>query len=412
MKSWAPLLVTLLIQAFSALSLMAVPVLVPIEAGPPRLSANGIGLYLFCGYVGAVLGSLGAGPIVARYGAIRTSQYALLLSALGMALAALWPGLILLAALCIGLGYGPITPASSHVLIQTTPAHQRNLVFSIKQTGVPLGVAMTGVIIPLLGNSQGWTGSLLILAATCAAVAAAASSIRAELDARTSLPDNLNQPSTLSLGFMLSQLMSPLAVIFAHPGLRVLAAVSFVFSGIQIAFSSYLVSYLSSDLAVSAVLAGSLLALSQMGGVAGRIVWGYLADRVVPPLRMLTVLAMVMSLCAFGTASLGHWPVAVPGALLAGLMLLYGASASGWNGVYLAEVARRAPAGQAARATSGTLACTFFGVLVGAPLFGLVVSGPGGYTLAFAMQALLALGVVVLLLVFHPRFAPSASPPS
>ena len=81
MNTWLPLLATLLIQAFSALSLMAVPVLVPVEGGVPRLSANGIGLYLFCGYVGAVLGSLGAGPIVARLGAIRTSQYALALSA-------------------------------------------------------------------------------------------------------------------------------------------------------------------------------------------------------------------------------------------------------------------------------------------------------------------------------------------
>ena len=33
MKSFLPLLITLLIQAFSALALMAVPVLVPVEPG-------------------------------------------------------------------------------------------------------------------------------------------------------------------------------------------------------------------------------------------------------------------------------------------------------------------------------------------------------------------------------------------
>jgi predicted MFS family arabinose efflux permease len=40
-------------------------------------------------------------------------------------------------------------------------------------------------------------------------------------------------------------------------------------------------------------------------------------------------------------------------------------------------------------ATSGTLACTFLGVLLGAPLFGLVASGAGGYSAAFCMQAVL-----------------------
>ena len=95
--------------------------------------------------------------------------------------------------------------------------------------------------------------------------------------------------------------------------------------------------------------------------------------------------------------------------LLAALMLLYGASASGWNGVYLAEVARRAPPGQAAVATAGTLACTFIGVLIGAPLFGLVVSASGSYTLAYVMQALFALGIWATLFANRRRFSESTS---
>ncbi len=406
MNTWLPLLVTLLIQAFSALSLMAVPVLVPVEAGLPRLSANGIGLYLFFGYVGAVLGSLGSGPIVAKLGAIRTSQYALLLSAVGLAGAALWPDLVMLAALMIGLGYGPITPASSHVLIQTTPAHQRNLVFSIKQTGVPLGVAMTGFCIPPLGSHLGWSWTLLILALACITVVLAAQPIRGPLDTLTTLPQT-QEASPLTLRFLMAQLVSPLTVIARHPVLRVLAAVSFVFSGIQIAFTSYIVSYLTADIALTAVLAGTMLALSQMGGVVGRITWGYLSDKLVHPLHMLAILAVVISFSAFGTASLVHLPHALPALGLIALMVLYGASASGWNGVYLAEVARRAPPGAAAQATSGTLACTFLGVLVGAPLFGLVVSTAGGYTMAFGMQAVFALCIAVTLFYNRGKFVDS-----
>ena len=403
MNTFTPLLVTLLIQAFSALGLMAVPVLIPVELGPPRLTPAGIGLYVLCAYAGAVLGSLSAGALVDRWGAIRTSQCALLLTAAGLMLAALYPGALLLAAVLIGMGYGPITPASSHVLIQTTPVKRLNLVFSIKQTGVPAGVALSGFCIPPLA-STGWMWTLLILALACIAVAASALPIQAGLDAQTSQRINPAAPAGLSVRFLLQQLLEPLAVILKHKRLRSLAAVSFVLSGIQVAFASYLVSFLTTGLAMTALAAGSLLALSQMGGVLGRIGWGYLSDRFIRPLSMLALLSLVIALAALATGGLALWPAAMSSLTLAGLMFVFGASASGWNGVYLAEVARQAPPGAVGKATSGTLACTFLGVIVGAPLFGLIVSGPGGFAIAFGMQAVLALGVALLLFTFRGRF--------
>ena len=403
MNSFTPLLVTLLIQSFSALGLMAVPVLIPVELGPPRLTPAGIGLYLLCAYAGAVLGSLSAGALVDRCGAIRTSQCALLVSAAGLALAALVPDALMLAAVLVGMGYGPITPASSHVLIQTTPARRLNLVFSIKQTGVPVGVALSGFCIPPLAIT-GWMWTLLILALACVAVAASALPIQAGLDAQTSQRINPAAPAGLSVRFLLQQLLEPLAVILKHKRLRSLAAVSFVLSGIQVAFASYLVSFLTTGLAMTALAAGSLLALSQMGGVLGRIGWGYLSDHFIRPLSMLALLSLVIALAALATGGLALWPAAMSSLTLAGLMFVFGASASGWNGVYLAEVARQAPPGAVGKATSGTLACTFLGVIVGAPLFGLIVSGPGGFAIAFGMQAVLALGVALLLFTFRGRF--------
>jgi MFS family permease len=384
-----PLLITLLIQSFSAMALMVVPVLVPVEA-TPRLSAAGLGLYLLFAYTGAVLGSLAAGPLVERYGAIRASQWALLLSAVGLVLAGVWPGGVMGAAFLLGLGYGPITPASSHVLNHTTPAHQRNLVFSIKQTGVPVGVALSGFCVPLLATATNWMWTLVILGGGCAAVAAMAMPVQAQMDAQTaSAPSPAPAQRGGALRHLLARLLEPLAVIWRHRPLRVLAAVSFILSGMQIALAAYLVSYLTASLAMTALLAGSVLALSQMGGVVGRIAWGYVADRFLRPLTMLSLLAMVSASASLVTASLAMWSAPPPGLFLMVLMFIFGASASGWNGVYLAEVARQAPAGSVGLATSGTLACTFLGVLLGAPLFGLVASSSGSFSAAFCMQAVL-----------------------
>jgi MFS family permease len=390
-----PLLITLLIQSFSALALMVIPVLVPVEAAP-RLSAAGLGLYLLFAYTGAVLGSLAAGPLVERFGAICTSQCALLLSTAGLVLAGLWPEAIMFAALLLGLGYGPITPASSHLLNHTTPAHQRNLVFSIKQTGVPVGVALSGFCVPLLAIATNWMWTLAILGVACAAVAAMAIPIQAQMDADTASAGAATQGSA-SLRNMLARLLEPFAVIWRHKPLCVLAAVSFILSGMQIALAAYLVSYLTASLAMTALLAGSVLALSQLGGVVGRIAWGYVADRFLRPLTMLALLAMVSASASLVTASLVLWSAPPPSLFLTVLMFIFGASASGWNGVYLAEVARQAPAGSVGLATSGTLACTFLGVLLGAPLFGLVASGAGSYSAAFCMQALLVSAAAVTL---------------
>jgi MFS family permease len=61
----------------------------------------------------------------------------------------------------------------------------------------------------------------------------------------------------------------------------------------------------------------------------------------------------------------------------------FGASAIGWNGVYLAEVARRAPEGMASMATGGTLAFTFLGVVIGPPIFGALSTWFGTYRAGF-----------------------------
>src|SRR5690606_15909389 len=97
--------------------------------------------------------------------AIRASQAGLLLCAAGVSLCTVESLFTMgLGALLIGLGYGPITPASSHLLARTTPAHRMSFVFSIKQTGVPLGGALAGIVVPNLAALAGWQWAFLAVA--------------------------------------------------------------------------------------------------------------------------------------------------------------------------------------------------------------------------------------------------------
>jgi MFS family permease len=381
---WWTLAVTLAIQSLVSMAVITVPVMAPALAAALSVSPTLVGLYIATIYAAAMLASLVGGSAVARFGAIRVSQACVVLCALGLAVSALpFVTAAALGALLIGLGYGPVTPASSHLLARSTPAHRMSLVFSIKQTGVPLGGVLAGAIVPML-LGWGWQAALLCVAVANLLCGLLAQPLRQELDA------DRDPRRRMALG----NLAQPIRLVLAHPDLRRLAACSFVFSIAQLSLTTYLVTYLHATLHYGLVAAGLALSISQFAGVGGRVAWGYVADRWLGARRMLALLAVLMALSALATALLQ--PSMQPALVLA-VLAVYGMSGIGWNGVYLAEVARRAPPGQASLATGGTLAFTFFGVVLGPPLFGALASATGSYRAGFvAVAVAVALCVPVM----------------
>lgn len=146
-----PLAATLAVQSTISMVAVTVPVLAPSAAPDLGVSATSVGWYVSLMYLGGMISSLWSGDFIFRYGALRVSQFCLILSGLGLLLTAFasLPAMIL-SALVIGFGYGPVTPASSHILARRTPARMMSFIFSVKQTGVPLGGVLAGAIIPTL----------------------------------------------------------------------------------------------------------------------------------------------------------------------------------------------------------------------------------------------------------------------
>ena len=385
-SAWWSLTVTTAIQAMVSMALLTLPAMAPAVARALAVPSTLVGAYVALCYFAAMLSSLVGGTLVRRLGAIRVSQLGLGLCAVGLALCALpWLPAVALGALCIGAGYGPITPASSHLLALTTPAHRMSLVFSIKQTGVPAGGMLAGALVPGLSLWLGWQGTLLAVAGMCALCAPLAQPLRAALDAD-------RQPAQ---PLALQALFKPIGMVLGQPSLRALAACSFLFSAVQVSTTAYMVTYLNESLGMTLLAAGAALSVSQLAGVVGRIAWGAVADRGLGPRNTLMLLATLMMVGSVLTALLQpQWPTLLIWAIVA----LLGASAIGWNGVYLATVARQAPPGQAGVATGGTLLFTFMGVVCGSPAFGALAGASGSYRIAFAALALpaaLALGLLV-----------------
>ena len=392
MTKWWPLLLTLVIQAMVAMALLSLPVVAPVVAQTLQVSPALVGLYVSVTYAGAMVATLMGGATVARMGAIRVSQWGLVLCALGLILCAVpWLPSMVLGAVLIGLGYGPITPASSHLLARTTPKHQMSLVFSIKQTGVPLGSMLAGAVVPPLALLGNWQLSLVLVAVVCLLCAWVSQSLRAELDS------DRQSDSAIRWG----NLIEPIRLVLAHRALLIMAFCSFLFSMVQLSLTTYLVTFLHDDLTYGLVAAGLALSVTQLGGMGGRVVWGFVADRWLGARRMLVLLASMMALGALVSAFL---TIDTPQAVVIVILVGFGSSAIGWNGVYLAEVARRAPPGMASMATGGTLAFTFLGVVVGPPLFGALSGLFGTYRAGFVgLMVMASVSGTVLYFSHRPR---------
>ena len=383
----AALPVTTLVQAASSAAVIGPTVAAPLLLQRLDLGAAAVGVFVALVYLGAMVATQVGAFVVQRFGPIRASQFSLVISAAGLLLlGSTQLPLVALGAWIIGLGYGPITPASSQMLARTTDARHYALVFSIKQTGVPLGGVVAGLLVPPLALWGGADAALVGIAALCAAAALCATPLAHELDRGRDAGSRWPTPA---------QMLAPVRFVATHPVLRSVAMVSFVFSMVQVSLTSYMVSLLTGDLRWALAAAGAALAVSQVAGVVGRIAWGFVADRWFGSRRVLLALALGSTACALAMPFLSP---ATPAPWVLVLLSVFGATAVGWNGVYLATVARLVPQPQAGTATAGALFFTFFGVVLGPPVFGAVAAALGGLAPAFACLALpLAGGLWVLM---------------
>ena len=384
---------TLAVQALTAMALAVPAVLAPDAAAELGVAPTRVGIWAGLAFFTAMFAGLACGVLAGRHGPVRMLQISAALVVLGFAMGAsaqlAW---VVACAVLLGAAHGAVNPASSMILAAAAPPGMRAMIFSIKQTGVPIGAATAGVAVPLLLQWTDWRHALLVLALAGAVLVPLIAPFRASCDRER------RSDARLHLG----NIAAPLAEVCADRAILAMAVTSGVYSSVQTSFLTYLVSYLRLELGYALVAAGFVFAMAQLAGVIGRILWGTVADRWLAPHRLLALLGIVMSACgAVLTQFDASWPVA----LVLAPCVLYGATAVGWNGVYLAEIARLAPQGRIAIVTGGTQFFTFFGGLFGPPVFGAIVSASGSYGMGFVLFAVLPLVNALWLLAPHARTA-------
>ena len=389
--------VLLLGQALGTTATSILPAVAPKVVESYHISSSLIGYQVSLISLAMLFSLVYGGNLSVRWGGCRVSQLGLALCIVGCGVAMLpHQGFMLLSAVPMGLGYGLVSPATSAVLMRFTPAQHRNLIFSVKQSGVPLGGIAAGGLAPAIAVWVGWQWAFGVTAIALALLMLCMERGRAHWD-------NDRDPTAK----WIADPYGGLAIVWRDRALRLLAIAGAAFVVMQLALLTFTVIFFVEEMKLGLVQAGFILMASQMGGVAGRLFWGWVADYLRDCFKALALLGGVMTvttlLCLAITPA---WPLL----LSCALFFVLGTTASGWNGAYLAEVARLAPQHSVSAATGGSLFIVNIGKFLGPIMFTAAYHATGSYGSAFALMAIpSAVGTVCVLLVSKRAVAPSTA---
>ncbi len=372
-------------QTFGSIGRALPAVIAPAIIADLRIDPAWIGIYFGLTAFASLFAQLGCGGFIVRYGALRMSQVSLVMLAAGTALATLGTPLMLVLSAIIGGGGAAVsTPASSHLLGRCSPPNYMPLVFSLKQTAVPAGLLLSGVLGPQLTEWMGWRGTMLLSAAACAVFALMMQPLRKLFD--------IDRVPTRT--FKLSDFRTTLTSVIGTPDLRALSYACLAFNGVQAVVLAYFVVYLTT-IGYTPVAAGFVFSAAVTVAVPGRIVWGWLGSGYIPPRLIMAGLALGMagSVWLFGMSGAG-WPALLVG-VIAGVL---SATALSWHGILLAEAARAAPEGMRGAVTGGVLSFGQVGAMSGPLMYSALLGLTGSYGLGFIVCGVPALLVGVNLL--------------
>ncbi|SRR6266540_979516 len=386
---WIVLAASTLVQTAASFGSRGISPLAPFLVDDLGLSRNQIGLLVTATYLGGILVLIVAGSLSDRFGVRSLFLVGLTSAGLTLALASQAPDFVwlLLPMLLFGLGNGFSLPPTTRAIVEWFPNRRRGLAMGIKQTGVALAGVICGFVVPPLGQAFGWRGAVLALGTATVASGLIAWLVYRERAATSRFAVGDKRPS--------------FGGVVRNRNLLLLSGVSWLYAGVQLSILGFLVLFMRERVGLPVAEAGAMLALAEGGGVVGRIGWGVVSDTLFGGRRKV-VMGIIGALAAASSLGLALAGPETPRLALLAILAVAGVSAVGWNGINMTFVAELAGRQSSATAAGLNLTASYLGIMVGPPLFGLLVDATGSYTTAFEAGAIASLLALVLLWQVRP----------
>ena len=172
--------------------------------------------------------------------------------------------------------------------------------------------------------------------------------------------------------------------------------------GVEIVLLTYLVLFLTEELDMSTVLAGSCLAVAMAGSAVGRMGWGLVSDLLLQGRRAVT-LVIVDTLSVVSMALMALLPSDASLVAVYPLVFFVGCNAIGSSTLRVVLAAELVGPALTGTGLGFYVTVTQVGTFVITPVFGLIVDSTGSYDKAWWSMAGLASAGTLLLAVLRPR---------
>jgi predicted MFS family arabinose efflux permease len=343
------------------------------------LSGAQVGIVLTALSLGYAAFLLPIGALTDRFGERRMLTIGLLGLSIGSVLVAgAWSyPTLLVGTFLLGTMYGTAMPGTNKAIFDAVPVGRQNLAVGIKQVGVTAGSGASALLVTGLAAALFWEVGFYV-AATGGVVVATVFWIGyrgANTDSEAGYPEFRD--------------------LLENTPYRSLTVVGFCLGAGLFTTTGYTILYLNESVGSTVAVGGLVLAAIQVSGSAGRIVTGWLADRLPgEPRRRIGGILLVQA-AASAVLFVGVGIVDTTG-LAAVLFVVLGFFALGFTGIYFSCMATLVPASEMGSATGGGQLALVAGAIVAPPTFGLLAD-TFNYRISWLLLAALALLATVFI---------------
>lgn len=261
-----------------------------------------------------------------------------------------------------GIGYSAITPATNDGVVEWFPATESGFALGLKQTGMPMGVALNAAVLPIIAAAYGWEAAIGWLG-----VFIVVAGVGSYMFYR---PGPYRAPAVKSAAGQPSG-WEQLRILLQDPGIRWLAVVGFSLAGTQASIITFMVTFVQEMTALSNAQAAAFLVVSQVAGGISRPIIGFISDRAFSGRRQIslavTAASITVAVIAFSFIGPG-----TPRWLLVAIVAAVGGLTMGWIGPVFAMVIQRAGPALSGVASGLSVTTNMTGVMLTPPLFGYV----------------------------------------
>ncbi|MBG9583783.1 MFS transporter [Bacillus thuringiensis] len=284
---------------------------------------------------------------------------------------------LLFVLLLVGMFYSVSQPGGSKVILKWFPNENRGLAMGIRQAGIPIGGALTGVLIPFLAIQYNVTYAINSMACICII-----GGLLFFMFYKEPYVQEDARKEHIKISFW-----TQLKVVIRKKELYPIYITGICMISLQMVLVGHFMKFLAGEQSITSIVAGTVLSVMFFSGMIGRIALAAISDVFYKGNRRIPLFIAVCASIGLMLLLVMNIHTITSGVLYS-VSALLGFFSIGWFSLFIAEVAELASEESVGITVSVALTLNQIAIIVAHVLFGYIVDEKG-YTHAWLCIVLL-----------------------